>query len=61
MKGIKRFLNEIFWQKEEELCIASWARWDAQRNGLVGKKVSGHKSGNTNAEQKDKKYSKMRS
>ena len=21
---------EIFWQAEEELCIASWARWNAQ-------------------------------
>ena len=26
---------EIFWQEEEELCIASWARWDAQWKGLV--------------------------
>ena len=25
---------EVFWQ-EEELCIASWARWEAQRKGLV--------------------------
>ena len=24
---------EIFWQEEEELCVASWARWDAQWNG----------------------------
>ena len=33
-----------FWHGEEELCIASWARWKAQRKD---------KSGNTNAEQKD--------
>ena len=26
---------EIFWQEEEELCIASWARWDAHWKGLV--------------------------
>ena len=27
---------EIFWQEEEgELCFASWARWEAQRKGLV--------------------------
>ena len=26
---------EIFWQEEEELCIASWARWDAQWEGFV--------------------------
>ena len=26
---------EIFRQGEEELCIASWARWDAQLKGLV--------------------------
>ena len=25
---------EVFWQ-EEELCTASWARWDAHRKGLV--------------------------
>ena len=25
---------EIFWQ-EEEVCVASWARWRAQRKGLV--------------------------
>ena len=24
---------EVFWQEGEELCIASWARWDAQRKG----------------------------
>ena len=27
--GQKSF--EIFWQGEEEVCIASWARWEAQR------------------------------
>ena len=26
---------EIFWQEIEELCIASWARWEAQRKGSV--------------------------
>ena len=26
---------EIFWQEEGELCIASWARWEAQRKSLV--------------------------
>ena len=26
---------EVFWQEEEELCIASWARWEAQRKGSV--------------------------
>ena len=26
---------EVFWQEGEELCIASWASWDAQRKGLV--------------------------
>ena len=25
----------IFRQGEEELCIASWARWDAQLKGLM--------------------------
>ena len=25
---------EVCWQ-EEKLCIASWARWEAQRKGLV--------------------------
>ena len=30
--GQKMF--EVFWQ-EEEVCVASWARWDAQWNGLV--------------------------
>ena len=34
MKLVKRFF-EIFWQEEEELCIASWAGWDAQWKGLV--------------------------
>ena len=32
-KGQKIF--EISWQEEEELCIASWARWEAQRKGSV--------------------------
>ena len=33
---------EVFWQEGEELCIASWARWEAQRKGFVDleKKVS---------------------
>ena len=26
---------EVFWQEGEELCIASWARWEAQRKGFV--------------------------
>ena len=41
---------EIFWQGEE-VCIASWARWEAQRKGLVdlGRRCQ---SGNTDAEQK---------
>ena len=26
---------EVFWQDEGQLCIASWARWEAQRKGLV--------------------------
>ena len=31
--GQKMF--EVFWKEEEELCIASWARWEAQWKGLV--------------------------
>ena len=31
--GQKSF--EIFWQGEKEVCIASWARWEAQREGVV--------------------------
>ena len=27
---------EVFWQEEGSLCVASWARWEAQRKGLVG-------------------------
>ena len=26
---------EVFWQEEGELFVASWARWEAQRKGLV--------------------------
>ena len=26
---------EVSWQEEGELCIASWARWEAQQKGLV--------------------------
>ena len=26
---------EVFWQEERVLCIASWARWEAQWKGLV--------------------------
>ena len=26
---------EVFWQEGEELCIAGWARWEAQRKGSV--------------------------
>ena len=26
---------EVFWQEEGELFVASWARWAAQRKGLV--------------------------
>ena len=61
MKLVKRFF-EIFWQEEEELCIASWGKvgFAVERFGGVGKKVSGHKSGNTNAEQKTRNI-KMRS
>ena len=29
----KRFSK--FWHEEGELCIASWARWEAQRKSLV--------------------------
>ena len=43
---------EIF-RKEEELCIAIWARWEAQRKGLVDvERRSRHKSMNTDVEQK---------
>ena len=31
--GQKMF--ETYWQEEEEVCIASWARWEAQWKGLV--------------------------
>ena len=31
--GQKMF--EVFWQEEEEVCVASWARWDAQWTSLV--------------------------
>ena len=31
--GQKMF--EVFWQEEEEVYIASWARWDAQCEGSV--------------------------
>ena len=31
--GQKMF--EVFWQEEEEVCVTSWARWDAQWKGLV--------------------------
>ena len=24
---------EVFWQEKEEVCVASWARWDAQWKG----------------------------
>ena len=30
-----QMIFEVFWQEERELCIASWARWEAQRKGLV--------------------------
>ena len=26
---------EVFWQEGEEICVASWARWEAQRKGWV--------------------------
>ena len=26
---------EVYWQEEGELCVACWARWEAQRKGLV--------------------------
>ena len=41
---------EICWQ-EEEVCIASWARWEAQRKrlGRLGQKMSRHKSGITDS------------
>ena len=26
---------DVFWQEGEELCVASWARWEAQRKDLV--------------------------
>ena len=28
-------ISEVFWQEEGELCVASWARWEAQRKGFV--------------------------
>ena len=31
--GQKMF--EVFWQEEGQLFVASWARWEAQRKGLV--------------------------
>ena len=40
MNGNGQKIFEVFWQEEEEkeeeeLCFASWARWEAQRKGLV--------------------------
>ena len=26
---------EVFWQEEGELCVASWARWEAQWKGSI--------------------------
>ena len=45
-------------KKKKGFCVASWARWDAQWKSLMelGKKVSGHESGNTTAEQKQAKF-----
>ena len=40
---------EVFWQEEEEICIASCA---AETLSRLGKKMSRHKSGNTDADQK---------
>ena len=57
-KGQKIF--EVLW-KEEELCIASWARWEAQWKGLVDLE---RRCQDTSREirllNKDKKKSKMR-
>ena len=52
----KRFF-EVFWQEEEEVYVASWARWDARWKGLV-EKMSRRKSGNINAEQKTRNIPK---
>ena len=43
---------EIFRQGEEVVCIASWARWNAQLKGLagVGKKVSEYEAGSALSE-----------
>ena len=32
----QKTLLKFFRQREEEVCIASWARWNAQLKGLVG-------------------------
>ena len=49
---------EVFWQDEEELCIASWARWEAQWKGLVEleRKCQDLSRKNTNAEQKTRDF-----
>ena len=60
MKGIKRF-SHLLARRRSVMCSQLVKVGCAvERFGGVGKKVSGHKSGNTNAEQKDKKSSNMR-
>ena len=41
-------------------CQLDQVGWAAERFGGAGKKMARHKSGNTNIEQKDKNYSRMR-
>ena len=54
---------EVFWQEQGELCIASWTRWEAQRKGSVDleRKRQDMSSEITNAEQKTRFFSRMRS
>ena len=43
--------SKLFRQGEEELCVASWARWDAQLKGLVElERRSKHEAGDTSSE-----------
>ena len=43
--------SKLFRQGEEESCIASWARWDAQLKGLVEfEKRSKHQAGDSSSE-----------
>ena len=49
---------EVFGKEEEEVYVASWAGCAVERLSGVGKKMSGHESGNTNAEQKTRNIQK---